>query len=109
MQKFNVISTNDFDHRSVSEGPYCLIDADNNQFYYLDGFLHRENEPAAIYADGYLEYYKEGLLHNINGPAVIDEDYVEFWHKGTKIDCSNLEDFKIHMIMFRRADLKVFQ
>ena len=57
------------------------------QLWYLNGRVHRENGPAAIFADGRKEWRKNGRLHRENGPAVKYPDgRNEWWENGIKIE-----------------------
>ena len=53
--------------------------------YFLDGVLHREDGPAAIYPNGTKEYYKHGVLHRLDGAALIHKYGTETWYKDGKI------------------------
>ena len=40
------------------------------RLWYLDGLLHREDDPASIYSDGTKKWYLNGFLSRKDGPAV---------------------------------------
>ena len=47
--------------------------------WWSNGKLHREDGPAAEYANGDKEWYKDGKRHRTDGPAVIWADGSKFW------------------------------
>jgi len=49
------------------------------QFWWLNGQRHRTDGPAAIWADGTQRWYLNGQLHRVDGPAVINADGSQFW------------------------------
>jgi hypothetical protein len=53
--------------------------------WFLNGKLHREDGPAAEWADGTKFWFLNGKLHREDGPAVE-------WADGTKCWCRNGED-----------------
>jgi len=55
----------------------------NNTVYYKDGKQHREDGPAAEYADGGKVWYKDGNIHRDDGPAIErDNGDKEWWIDG---------------------------
>ena len=60
--------------------------ADGNKYWYLNGELHREDGPAAEYADGDKLWWLNGKLHREDGPAIewADGDK-EWWLSGEKV------------------------
>lgn len=53
------------------------IDMWGDEYWYKDGFIHREDGPAVIYSDGSKFWYKHSLFHREDGPARI-------WGNGDK-------------------------
>lgn len=60
------------------------ISTDGVQYWYANGFLHREDGPAVIYPDGHKKWYKNGRLHCEDGPAVIHPNGRKEWYKNGK-------------------------
>ena len=58
---------------------YCLIYPTGTQYWYKNGELHKDGEPAVITADGVEEWYKDGKLHRENGPAIIHPNGTKKW------------------------------
>ncbi len=50
-----------------------------NNYWYKDGKLHREDGPAKEYNSGYGEWFIEGKRHRIDGPAVYKFGKVSWW------------------------------
>ena len=48
----------------------CVHD-NGDEFWYLNGKLHREDGPAIVCRDGYKEWCLNGKPHREDGPAVI--------------------------------------
>ena len=48
----------------------CLIDKDNDVFWYKNGKRHRTDGPAIECANGDKWWYKNGEYHRENGPAI---------------------------------------
>jgi hypothetical protein len=61
----------------------------DSQFWYKNDKLHREDGPAAIYADGTQYWYKDGKLHREDGPAIIYSYGSKYWYKYDKIHCED--------------------
>ena len=51
------------------------------EIWYKNGLLHREDEPAILWYDGYFEWYKNGLRHREDGPAILWSDGYFEWYK----------------------------
>lgn len=49
--------------------------------YTIEGFPHKENGPAVIWASGSMFWYKDGILHREDGPAIIWDDGNMQWYK----------------------------
>jgi hypothetical protein len=64
--------------------PNPHIDEDGNQYWYLNGLLHKEDGPAYISKAGYKIWYINGKRHNENGPAVIHTDGSNAWYLNGK-------------------------
>ena len=50
------------------------------RYYNRDGYLHRDNGPAVIWADGTCAWFQNGLRHCANGPAVEWTDGTKWWY-----------------------------
>ena len=56
---------------------------DGSKYWYLNGYLHRENGPAVEYPNGYKAWCLNGTYHRLDGPARIWGDgYKEWWLNG---------------------------
>ena len=56
------------------------IDVDSARRWFLNGRFHREDGPAAEWADGSKFWYLNGQLHREDGPAVEWADGSKFWY-----------------------------
>ena len=54
-------------------------DEDGNQYWYLNGKLHREDGPAVIWANGNKFWFLNGKCHREDGPAYISSDGTQAW------------------------------
>ena len=54
------------------------------KYWFLNGKLHREDEPAIEYADGEKWWYLNGKLHRENGPAVEYSNDGKYWYLNGK-------------------------
>lgn len=63
-----------------------ILSVDNyqNQFWYLNGKLHREDGPACIYTSGARHWYINGRRHRDDGPALIYADGFKCWYLNGK-------------------------
>ena len=66
--------------------------------YYLDGFLHRDDdEPSYVDLHGTKKWHKEGTLHRITGPAVISSSKTDskkvYYLGGNEVTGQDREDF----------------
>lgn len=61
--------------------PTCSIDLDGNKRWKLQGDLHRDDGPAAIYTNGMEIWYRYGIYHRVGGPAIIRPDLGEYWYQ----------------------------
>lgn len=69
---------------------------------------HNENGPAIEHKDGSIYYYIDGVLHREDGPAVIFPSGSEEWYiEGNKLDESEIEIRKLHLMGFDDLDIKV--
>jgi len=57
----------------------CLINQDNNIYWFQNGLWHREDGPALEFADGNKVWYKNGVRHREDGPAVECSDGYRVW------------------------------
>lgn len=61
----------------------AIIDSNGTEEYWQYGQRHRVNGPAVIHWNGTIEYWQNGLRHNRDGPAVIKTNgNVEYWQNG---------------------------
>lgn len=75
-------------HRDNDKPAYICVDG--RKAWFQDGMLHRENGPAEISPRGRLAYYKNGKLHRKDGPAIIDpRDGDEWWENGQRLPVSS--------------------
>ncbi len=52
---------------------YCRVvtNSDGSRMYFdSDNLLHRDDGPAALWADGTEIWYQHGLRHRVGGPAI---------------------------------------
>ena len=56
------------------------VHTNGTKFWYRDGKLHREDGPAAEYADGDKEWYLNGELHREDGPAIEYASGTKHWY-----------------------------
>ena len=74
------------------------VDENGTQRWYKDGILHREDDPAVIYANGKHEWYVNGNRHREDGPAFSFGEY-EMWYENDTFIKSNAMDFGIEHYM----------
>ena len=55
-----------------------------NKWWYLNDKLHRENGPAAEYANGNKYWYLNGKYHREDGPAIEYADGDKYWYLNGK-------------------------
>jgi hypothetical protein len=51
----------------------------SEQYWRLNGKIHREKGPAVIRLDGYIEWRQNGKPHRLDGPASICADGTKYW------------------------------
>jgi hypothetical protein len=69
--------------------------ANGDKYWYLYGKPHREDGPAMELADGHKEWLVHNMLHREDGPAIILPDGNKEWYlHGKKINCSTQEQFE---------------
>jgi len=56
------------------------VDEYKTKYWYLNGNLHREDGPAAEYANGTKFWYLNGKLHREDGPAAECADGTKYWY-----------------------------
>ena|ERR1700691_4939527 len=60
------------DWEDIPENYTGIIECSNGSiFYFLNGFIHREDGPAVTHPNGNMHYYLNGKLHREDGPAII--------------------------------------
>jgi len=65
---------------------YTVKVKDNgNKFWYLNDKLHREDGPAAEYADGDKFWYLNDKIHREDGPAIERANGNKFWYLNDKL------------------------
>jgi|SRR5579859_2998528 len=98
--------------------PICIPDEFGNEWWTLNGQLHREDGPAAEWHDGDKAWYLHGQCHRIDGPAIeyyngtkswyyhgqhhrLDGPAIEYasgkkiwYYHGKMINCSSQKEFK---------------
>lgn len=57
-------------------------DGDNTIAHYVDGRIHRDNEPAVEWSDGFKEWRFHGELHRKDGPAIECNIFKEWYLVG---------------------------
>lgn len=58
----------------------------NNEHYYENKLLHREDGPAIVEVSGHKQWYKNGKLHREDGPAIEYVDgHKEYAINGNKV------------------------
>ena len=69
----------------MSSKPKLIIKPNGTKEWYLNGKIHREDGPAAEYADGTKKWWLNGKLHREDGPAAEYPDgSKEWWLNGKK-------------------------
>lgn len=78
-------------HRDNDKPAY--ISTDGRKAWFQDGVLHRENGPAEIAPRGRLAYYHKGKLHRKDGPAIIDpRKGNQWWENGQQLPIPSSTD-----------------
>ena len=68
----------------VDTTPEITIDAQGNKFWTRDGDYHREDGPAAEWADGDKYWWLNDRIHRVDGPAIESENgNKEWWLHGS--------------------------
>jgi antitoxin component YwqK of YwqJK toxin-antitoxin module len=70
--------------RHREDGPAAEY-ADGSKEWYLNGKLHREDGPASEYANGSKEWYLNGKPHREDGPAAEYADGSKSWYRNDKL------------------------
>ena len=66
--------------KEAEEQSTMKVDAEGTKFWRLpNGKLHREDGPAAEYADGTKWWYVNGERHRVDGPAVENANGNKWW------------------------------
>ncbi len=65
--------------RHREDGPAAEY-ADGCKFWFIDGKLHREDGPAVELANGGKSWYANGKLHREDGPAIEYSDGYKAWY-----------------------------
>ena len=74
--------------------PICRVTKHGIKYWHLNNQLHREDGPAAHYANGTKEWWINGKRHRENGPAIEwAYGYKEWWYNGKHIDCKDNQEF----------------
>jgi hypothetical protein len=60
------------------DGP-AIIRADGTKFWWLNGKVHRVDGPAVFWPDGRQDWYLNGKLHRVDGPAIIHSNGTQYW------------------------------
>ena len=64
---------------SLDEKRTFIVTTNGSQVWLKNGYHHRINKPAIIFADGEEIWYKHGRLHRDNGPATINHKGEQEW------------------------------
>lgn len=67
-----------------TQQPQCSTDAFGNKVWRVNGKLHRDDGPAAEYANGNKGWYQNNQLHREGGPAVEYSHGTKFWYQNGK-------------------------
>jgi hypothetical protein len=59
----------------------CKTNTYGSKFWYKNGKLHREDNPAIEYVSGGKKWYKYGERHRTDGPAVEYANGDKFWYQ----------------------------
>lgn len=81
----------------------CKINSYGDKYWQLNDLLHREDGPAAEYANGDKFWWLNGLRHRSDGPACEFTNGIKLWYyNGKEIFCKDNEEFlrMIKMIVF---------
>ncbi len=78
--------------KSITEGRVR-----GNKYWYRNGKLHRDDEPAIEWSNGAKHWYRNGVFHRDGGPAAEYADGAKHWYRngklhrddGPAIDCLN--------------------
>lgn len=88
---------------SKKEEVYIATSSDGTQRWFKNNKLHRDTDPAIIYANGTKVWYKKGDRHRLDGPAVENRDGTKYWYyEGKELNVSSQEEFE------RLIELKLF-
>lgn len=80
----NTVYYNDKNQYHRTDGPAFV--GDFGVYFYINGELHRENNPAVEWANGTKFWYMHNKRHRINGPAIENADgSVEYWVDGVQM------------------------
>ena len=74
------------------------VDKYGTKHWYLNGKFHREDGPAAEYADGTKYWCLNGKRHRVDGPAVEYANGDKYWClNGKQLNCKTQEEFEQYM------------
>lgn len=83
---------NGYLHRE--DGP-AIEYINGNKVWCINGQRHRENGPAIEFINGDKYWYKNGRLHREDGPARIDYNgRKEYWYEDKCLNCSSDEELR---------------
>jgi len=64
----------------------CKIDTNGDKrCYNSKGKLHREDDPAVEYINGFKIWYLNGKCHRLDGPAIEWPDGTKWWYKNGEL------------------------
>ena len=80
----NIVNT--YDYKDLGDGrTFIKAGAAKGEFWLLNGKLHREDGPAAVYASGNKSWYLNGIPHRVDGPAVEEAHGSKYWYLNGKL------------------------
>jgi hypothetical protein len=69
--------------------------SDGNNWWYLNGVLHREDGPAFEWADGSKSWWLNGKRHREDGPAIEFVDGIKIWFVDhIQMNCETQKQFE---------------
>ena len=72
--------------KEAEEQPIMKVDEFGNKFWRLpDDKLHREDGPAAEYANGDKQWWVNGERHRVDGPAAENANGTKWWYLNNKL------------------------
>ncbi len=92
------------EHKIIGHSSYMELNQEDdpevelyfgNEYWYLNGKLHRRIGPAVTYRNGNKYWYLYGKLHREDGPAIVLVDGGSGWYlHGEEMQCSTQSEFE---------------